>query len=431
MIADSDQKTMRARARAPGMLRGFICLAAAAMLLVLGANARADAGVSEGFARFVAELWPDAQKMGVSRATFDRAFRGVTPDLSIPDLVLPGQTKPPGGQAEFTKTPAEYLNLGHLNRLADQGRKLAGRYHDTLTAVEKRFGVPGATVLAIWGRETAFGTYKLPHYAIRVLATQAYVGRRKDLFRKELLYALKMLEDGVRTVDTMKSSWAGAMGLTQFMPSEFYTSATDMDGDGRKDMWNSVPDALGSAAQQLQQKGWVAGLQWGYEVRLPKSASCLWQGEDNAKTVAEWAKAGVVPARGGSFPANAANARAWILTPAGAYGPIFLVHENFMVIKRYNFSDLYAVFVGHLSDRIAGGGDFATPWGNIRQLPTAGIEEIQQRLKSRGYPVDKIDGKIGVNTRSLIGQYQQRNHLAVDCWPTESVLAHMRTKSGT
>ncbi len=161
-------------------------------------------------------------------------------------------------------------------------------------------------VLAIWGRETAYGAHKvLPHYAIQVLANEAYLGRRKDMFRNELLHALKMLEAGVITRDKMKSSWAGAMGLTQFMPSEYFTTAYDLDGDGTKDIWNSVPDALASAANQLKQKGWVRGQSWGYEVRLPKSMSCRMEGPDNAKTVQQWIELGVVRTGGAAFPKHA------------------------------------------------------------------------------------------------------------------------------
>ena len=217
-------------------------------------------------------------------------------------------------------------------------------------------------VLAIWGRETAFGAHKSSYYVVKALATQAYLGRRKDMFRTELLYALKMLQDGVRTRETMTGSWAGAMGLTQFMPSEYYTVAYDLDGDGRKDIWGSVPDALGSAANQLRAKGWVPNQTWGYEVRLPKDISCLQEGPDNAKPLGEWVKLGVVRA-GGDFPAAALDQQAFVLTPAGAYGPAFLALENFLVIKRYNMSDLYALFVGNLGDRIAGGGAFVDALG--------------------------------------------------------------------
>ena len=283
-------------------------------------------------------------------------------------------------------------------------------------------------MLAIWGRETAFGSHKSSYYVVKALATQAYLGRRKELFRSELLYALKMLQDGVRTRETLTGSWAGAMGLTQFMPSEYYTVAYDLDGDGRKDIWGSVADALGSAANQLRAKGWVPNQSWGYEVRLPKDVSCLLEGPDNGRPLSEWVKLGVVRASG-DFPHPALDQQAFVLTPAGAYGPAFLAFENFLVIKRYNMSDLYALFVGSLGDRIAGGTAFVTPWADIQQLSAKGIEGIQEGLKSQGYAVSVIDGKAGMNTRSLIGAYQKANNLKVDCWPTEALLGHVRTKA--
>lgn len=381
----------------------------------------------DGFRRFLEELWPDAQAQGVSRATFDAALRGVALDLTLPDLLLPGKKESDAkGQAEFTRTPAEYLNSGYLASLAGQGRALLAKYRDVLDRIEREIGVPGPVVLAIWGRESAFGSHHSPHYAIQALATQAYLGRRKELFRTELVYALKMLQDGVRTRETMNASWAGAMGLVQFMPSEYYTLAYDLDGDGRKDIWGSVPDALASAANQLRAKGWVPGHSWGYEVRLPVGMSCRLEGPPSARPLREWAKLGVVRARGRQFPDQALDAEAFILMPGGAHGPAFLALENFMVIKRYNMSDLYALFVGDLSDRIAGEGTFETPWAAVRQLSSRGIEEVQQRLQERGYAIAKIDGKAGMNTRALIGAYQQANGLKVDCWPSDALLGHLR-----
>ena len=401
----------------------LVALLAAAAVLCGAAGAQAP----DAFRSFLEALWPEAQGMGVSRATFDAALRGVEPDLGLPDLVLPGKSEVKG-QAEFTRTPAQYLPVAQLARLADQGKALRAQHAPSLDKIERQLGVQPQFVLAIWGRETAFGAHRSNYYVIRALATQAYLGRRKEMFRNELLHALKMLQDGVRTRETLTGSWAGAMGLPQFMPSEFYTLAYDLDGDGKKDIWGSVPDALASAANQLRAKGWVAGQTWGYEARLPRNVSCLQEGPDNARPLSHWVKLGVTRASG-EFPAAALDQQAFILTPAGAYGPAFLALENFLVIKRYNMSDLYALFVGNLGDRIAGGGNFATPWADIQQLPARGIEGIQEALKSLGYPVSLVDGKAGMNTRSLIGTYQQANGLKVDCWPTEALLAHVRAKA--
>jgi len=396
------------------------------LLWLMAGHASAQAA-DPAFRKFLDGLWSEAQAMGISRPIFDAALRGVEPDLALPDLVLPGKTEVKG-QAEFTRTPAQYLSATFLAKLGDQGRTLQTEHAKWLGKIESELGVQRQFVLAIWGRETAFGAHKSSYYVIKALATQAYLGRRKDLFRTELLYAIKMLQDGVRTRDTLTGSWAGAMGLTQFMPSEFYTVAYDLDGDGRKDIWGSVPDALGSAANQLRAKGWVPNQAWGYEVRLPRDVSCLQEGADNAKPLSEWIKLGVTRV-GGDFPPHALDQQAFVLTPAGAYGPAFLALENFLVIKRYNMSDLYALFVGNLGDRIAGGGAFVTPWADIQQLSAKGIEGIQQGLQDQGYSVAKIDGKAGMNTRSLIGAYQKANNLKVDCWPTEALLTHVRAKS--
>jgi lytic murein transglycosylase len=409
-----------------------ICLTLAVCAAFLAVASHALAQTPGGFRQFIETLWPEAEAKGVSRRTFDAAFKNVRLDLTAPDLVLPGKASSDvRGQAEFTRTPAQYLNATYLTRLADQGRALLGKHRADLEKIERELGVPGPVVLAIWGRETAFGAHRSPHYVIEALATQAFLGRRKELFRNELIAALKLLEDGVRTREDLNGSWAGAMGLTQFMPSEYYTLAYDLDGDGRKDIWGSVPDALASAANQLKAKGWVPGQPWGLEVRLPAGATCGLEGPPHERTVREWVKLGVVRARGKAFPAETLDAKAFLLMPGGAYGPAFLALENFMVIKRYNMSDLYALFVGDLSDRIPGAGTFETPWGDVRQLSTRGIEELQTRLQVKGYAVAKIDGKAGMNTRALVGAYQRANGLKVDCWPSEGLIAHMRSADKT
>ncbi|HRY05835.1 MAG TPA: lytic murein transglycosylase, partial [Hyphomicrobiaceae bacterium] len=249
------------------------CLRVIMPVMALLAMPLAGADADEGFKAFLQGIWPDAQKAGVSRRTFDTAIKGLKPDTSLPDLVLPGNDKPTmKGQAEFTRAPSEYLNAAYLARLAEKGKALGARYKDALDKIETTYGVDRYSVLAIWGRETAFGNYKLPHDAIRVLATQAYMGRRKDLFRHEFVLALKMLEDGIPRA-RMRSSWAGAIGQTQFLPSEFYQHARDHDKDGVADLFDSVPDALASAARQLQAKGWVRGRTWGYEIAIPASSN--------------------------------------------------------------------------------------------------------------------------------------------------------------
>ena len=405
-------------------------LVAAAFLLfstLLLATAQAIAA-DAAFAQWLASLWPEAQAMGVSRGTFETATRGLEPDFSLPDLAIPGRPEAPQrGQAEFVQTPADYLKETTISRLAAQGAKLREQYRVALDGIEQRFGVPAAVVLAIWGRETDFGNYKLPHNAIRVLATQAYTGKRKDMFRQEFLLALKMLEEGHVRLADMRSSWGGAMGLTQFLPSEFYKHAVDFDGDGRRDIWNSVPDALASAAKQLADKGWQPGRRWAYEVRAPQGFDCTQGVPEVVRPISAWLKAGFVPAYGRRLRADELAETASVLQPEGIYGPAFLAPKNYFVIKEYNFSDLYVLFVGHVSDRIGDPRHFETPWSQGALMRTTDVEAMQKGLTARGLYHDKIDGKAGMQTRAALGAYQKANGLKLDCWPTPAVLDHMRS----
>jgi lytic murein transglycosylase len=382
------------------------------------------------FQAWLATMWPPAQALGVSRATFDAATRGLEPELTLPDLVLPGRPeRPPPGQPEFVLTPAAYLKETTFDRLAAHGRTLLDQHRVTLTGIERQIGVPPAIVLAIWAREPDYGRARLAHSAIRVLATQAYVGKRKEQFREEFLLALKIVQEGHVHAADMRSSWAGATGLTQFLPSEFYKYAVDFDGDGRRDIWNSVPDALASAARQLVGKGWQAGKRWAYEVRAPGSVDCTLGVPEHVLPIADWLQRGFVPAYGRKLgPAELAEP-ASLLQPAGLYGPSFLAPKNYFVIKDYNFSDLYVLFVGHLSDRIADPRPFEKPWGQVVQLHTRDLERMQRVLAARGFYRDKIDGKAGMLTRAALGAYQKSNGLKVDCWPTAAVLGHMEASS--
>src|SRR6476659_904761 len=379
-----------------------------------------------GFTQFIASLWPEAQAAGVSHATFDAETRGLEPDYKLPDLILPGRpaTGAPS-QAEFVQVPADYLKEASIARLAAEGQRLMQKHHTALEAIEARFGVPPTIVLAIWGRETDYGRYTLPYDGLRVLATQAYVGRRKDQYRSELIQALKMLGDGEVTRKDMRSSWAGATGLTQFLPAEFYKHGVDFDGDGRRDIWHSVPDALASAAQQLVNKGWQPGLRWAYEVRAPANVDCTVGVPDVTKPIGEWLRAGFSPVRAQKLSAKEQEEPASLLQPEGIYGPSFLTTKNYFVIKEYNFSDLYVLFVGHLSDRIVNPQPFATPWSAATQLRTASVEAMQRHLTRIGLYKDKIDGKAGMLTRAALGAYQKSAGIKVDCWPSETVLQSM------
>ena len=396
-----------------------------ALIAVFCGVSRARAA-DAAFTQFIASLWPEAQAAGVSRETFDREARGLEPDYKLPDLILPGRpaTGAPS-QAEFVQVPTDYVKEASIARLAAEGQRLMQKHRAALNEIEKRFGVPATIVLAIWGRETDYGRYSLPHDTLRVVATQAYVGRRKDQYRNEFILALKILGEGAATRKDLRSSWAGATGLTQFLPSEYYKHGIDLDGDGKIDIWHSVPDALASAAQQLVNKGWQPGLRWAYEVRAPTNVDCTMGVPEVTKPIGEWLRSGFVPVRGARLSAAEQAQPASLLQPEGIYGPSFLTTKNYFVIKEYNFSDLYVLFVGHLSDRMMSPQPFATPWSASTQLRTTAVEAMQRHLTRIGLYKDKLDGKAGMQTRAALGAYQKSAGLKVDCWPSEAVLNSM------
>ncbi len=399
-----------------------VLLAMTFMLLASAPALAADAA----FTQFVASLWPEAQQAGVSPAVFDRETNALEPDYKLPDLLLPGRpsTGAPS-QAEFVQVPADYVKEASIARLASHGQRLSIQHRDTLRAIEQRFGVPGNIILAIWGRETDYGRHALPYDGLRVLATQAYVGRRKDQYRGEFIEALKLIQNGDVTRKNLRTSWGGATGLTQFLPSELHKHGVDFDGDGHINIWTSVPDALASAAQQLKNKGWQPGVRWAYEVRAPRIADCTQGVPEVTKPISQWLREGYVPVRGEQLSAAEQAQSASLLQPEGTYGPSFLTTKNYFVIKEYNFSDLYVLFVGHLADRMMNGQPFATPWSASTQMRSADVEEMQKHLTRLGLYSSKLDGKAGMQTRAALGAYQKKAGLKVDCWPSGEVLRAM------
>lgn len=366
------------------------------------------------------DLWPEAKAKGISQATFSAAFDGVKPNLKLPDLVLPGEkpkTPKKQHQAEFG-SPGAYFAEKIVAAVANGGRARAGQYAATLRQIEKRYGVPGSVVLAIWGRESGFGTAKIPYDAFEVLGTKAFLATRKDMFRQELLAALDIVQRGLAPVGAMKSSWAGALGQPQFMPTSFLKHAVDFDGDGKTDIWNSVPDVMGSIANYLVHYGWVKGRGWGYEVTAPDTVSCALEGPDRGKTVSAWSKLGVRRVDGKPFPANENAAESFLMMPAGRHGPAFLVTPNFYVLKEYNTSDLYALFIGLGADRIARGDHrFSAEWGAVGGLYRSDIAALQRVLEKKGYDVGSADGLPGFKTRRSIGEWQAKNGRAATCYP--------------
>ncbi|MBN8938901.1 MAG: lytic murein transglycosylase [Rhizobiales bacterium] len=346
------------------------------------------------FAGFVESLWSQASAAGVARGTFDRAFAGVQPNPRVVEL---SQRQP-----EFRKTLGDYVDLRTSNKRVTNGRAAFGEHRATFAAVESRFGVPGEIVCSIWGNETSYGTFKGDHYVVQAMATLAHAGRRTDFFRSELIAALRILQAGDAAPQTMMGSWAGAMGYVQFMPTSFLRFAVDFTGDGKRDIWNSVPDAMGSAANYLLRNGWTAGVPWGFEVHAPGLAG----NRASRQAISAWGAQGVTRIGGGSM-AGGASASLW--KPAGEGGPHLLVTGNFNVIKRYNNADSYALAVGHLGDRIKGAGRFSKPWPpGEGGLVHAEREEIQRRLNALGFDLGDPDGIIGDKSKVAIRSMQGR-----------------------
>ncbi len=290
----------------------------------------------------------------MSRATFDAETRGLEPDYKLPDLILPGRpaTGAPS-QAEFVQVPADYVKEASIARLAAEGQKADAKASRRAQRDRKRASAcPPPSCWRSGAAKPITAATGCPMTALRVLATQAYVGRRKDQYRIEFIAALKLIGDGVVTRKDLRSSWAGATGLTQFLPSELDKHGVDFDGDGRSDIWHSVPDALASAAQQLVNKGWQPGVRWAYEVRAPANVDCTMGVPEVTKPIGEWLRAGFRAGARTKAQRGRAGAAGLLLQPEGIYGPAFLTTKNYFVIKEYNFSDLYVLFVGHLADRI-------------------------------------------------------------------------------
>ena len=282
-------------------------------------------------------------------------------------------------------------------------------------------------MLAIWGRESGFGSAKIPYDAFDVLGTKAFMSTRKDMFRKEVLAALEIVERGLASRGQMKSSWAGALGQPQFLPSSFLEHAVDFDGDGRRDIWNSQVDSMASIANYLVHYGWIRGRDWGFEVSVPADISCALEGPDQGRRISEWTSMGIARVNGKPFPANEARSEGYLLMPAGRNGPAFIVTPNFYVLKEYNESDLYALFIGHGADRIAHG-DETSPENGARSAGCyrSDIAALQRALEKKGYDVGSADGLPGFKTRRSIGDWQAKNGRAATCFPDQELVSAIK-----
>lgn len=402
------------------LARIMVVIAAAACISVNPVHTAQAAQTA--FERWVDGLWPEARRKGVSRRTFERAFRGVTPD---PEVLRKAEHQP-----EFAKPIWEYLASAVSEKRIENGREMLRKHASLLAAIEQRYGVDKHVVLAIWGMETSYGSFLGDKYLIRSLATLGFQGTRQRYGRSQLLSALQVLERGDITPDRMSGSWAGAMGHTQFIPTTYSAYAVDFDGDGRRNIWESVPDALASTANYLKVSKWQPGKTWGYEVDLPRGFDYALTGRGTIKTLAQWESMGVRRVKGLDFPRP--GDRASIVLPSGAKGPAFAILNNFRSILRYNNATSYALAVGHLADRIQGFNEngFARPWP-VEYLPLARSQryELQRLLASRGFLNGKVDGIVGSGTRAAIRAYQRANGLEVDGYPSVVVLKHLQRGS--
>lgn len=394
----------------------------------LAAGAAAAQSVETQFRNWLAsDLWPEAQRRGISANTFNAAFADVSPNLKLPDLVLPGESKPRSDkqhQAEF-RAPSAYFK--HIGGVVSGGRARAGKLNGVLSAIEKRYGVPRGVVLAVWGRESGFGGAKIPYDAFEVLGTKAFLATRKAMFREEVLAALEMVERRGVSPRAMRSSWAGAMGQPQFMPTSYLKYAVDGDGNGSADIWNSQADTLASIANYLAQHGWVRGRDWGFEVTVPQGVSCALEGPDRGKSIADWQALGVRRVGGKAFPEHELRGEGYLMMPAGRFGPAFIVTPNFYRLKDYNESDLYALFVGHAGDRIMyGNNEFATSWGRVGGFNRSDVAGMQRGLERLGYDVGGADGLVGFKTRRSIGEWQQKNGVSPTCFPESQTVRRLQ-----
>jgi membrane-bound lytic murein transglycosylase B len=292
-------------------------------------------------------------------------------------------------------------------------------------AVERSYGVDRHVVTAIWAIESNFSTSAGERPVLRSTATLACIGRRQAYFRDEFLSALEILHRGDVRPEQLKGSWAGAFGPTQFMPTAFKRYAVDFDGDGRRNVVGSIPDMIASTANKLHKDGWRSGETWGYEVVVPRGFDYLLADKSRQLTIREWEQRGIRRAGGGAFPR--ADDRGYLLVPAGAQGPAFVMLANFRVIMRYNPSEAYALAIGHLADRMRGGGPFVQPWPrHERVLSRSERLELQQHLTRIGYDVGTPDGRLGGKTRTALRAFQRRTGAVADGFPSASVLTTLR-----
>ena len=369
------------------------------------------------FDHCVASMWPDAARRGVSQESFQKFTAGLAPDLRIMDLM--------DSQPEFTKAIWEYLDiLVNDNRMA-KGREILAKYKPQFDAVEKAYGVDRYIVASIWGIESNYSTQMGDRSVLNSTATLACIGRRQKYFKDEFLVALEILHRGDLRPEQLRGSWAGAFGPTQFMPTAFKRYAVDADGDGRRDVVDNPYDLIASTANNLKKDGWQTGASWGYEIVIPKGFNFMLADRAKAMTLAQWDQVGVKRADGKPFP-NPTD-RAYLLAPAGAEAPGFLMLQNFRVIMKYNPAEAYALAIGHFADRLRGGAPFVQPWPRQeRVLSRSERLELQQLLAQRGFYRGTPDGQFGGHTREALRSFQASIGAPADGFASSDVLERLR-----
>ncbi len=388
-------------------------LAVAALLSALSAPLSA----AQAFEACLSVLRTEAIAKGVSAGTFDAHAAALQPDMAVVGFL--------DAQPEFVTPIWDYMaGLVDDERVAD-GRAMLEQWRDTLARVEQAYGVDPATVVAVWGVESNYGRNFGSRPLLTSLATLSCFGRRQAFFRGEFFTTLKIIEDGHVAPERLTGSWAGAFGHTQFIPSTFMRLAVDFDGDGRRDLVDSVPDALASTAHFLRRANWRASEPWGFEVRLPAGFDAAAAGRRSKRPLSEWAARGVRRVDGRALPAG--DMPAAVLLPAGAAGPAFIVTRNFDALYSYNAAESYALAIAHLSDRLRGGAVFATPWPTDDPgLSRAERREVQQLLIARGHDIGEPDGMIGARTREAIKAVQGEFGMTADGRAGQGLLDALR-----
>ncbi|MFG1425396.1 lytic murein transglycosylase [Roseixanthobacter glucoisosaccharinicivorans] len=379
----------------------------------------AIAQAQANFPNCIASMWPLAQAKGVSQRGFERFTAGLEPDMKIMDYL--------DSQPEFSRALGDYVNMLVSEKRIAKGKEILAKYKPIFDAVEKAYKVDRYTVAAIWGIESDYGNPNGmgSRSVLRSTATLACIGRRQDYFRDEFIATLQILDKGDVPADHLKGSWAGAFGPTQFMPTSFQRFAVDFDGDGHRNVVDSIPDVIASTANNLKLDGWQFGKTWGYEVVLPANFDYRYVDRSKRYSLAQWTSLGITRPGGRAFPR--ATDTAFLLLPTGAKGPAFLMLPNFGSILRYNPADAYALAIGHLSDRLRGGGPFVASWpAGERTLTRAERVEMQSLLLQRGYDIGNADGILGSKTRVAVQDFQIKSGMVPDGYPNADVLNRLR-----